>query len=509
MKKKTPALLIAFIIIISAIYAYIDSTKEYIEGNILHLPITAVNAHNNILLSPWSQAGMFSGLMYRTLLIADETLSNFKNDLASSFEALDDVTFKITLKENQTWSDNTLITPQDIVFSVESILNSKDIHISNTIVKAFRKIKNMEIQDNSIIFTLTEAHFNFLPALAQFAIMPKHALENIDMAHFHTSDFWKNPIVSGLYKLDYIEEDAFYSLIPNKHYNGQAPKIEEVRLHMNYKSAPIDTFYTNNISEMMHYRAMRGYTEYPVSMHFIRYFVFNIQGADGYINPKMQDKRVREAICYAIDNKGLVDKIYFEVATTTTISAESDGFYEYNPQRAKELLEEANFDFSEPLRLAYYYSDSTSREVMNHLKTNLEAVGFNIELLYKGDKLHTLYTSRGFDVLLKGLASFNSLEWFEEYDANHPFLPNVIDTRDDFKDLLLSATTAIDPIKHKEVLENLLELDKEYLFKFAIYSPLQRMYVNSNRVQLPKDIVFANPWYISNYDFANWQIKKN
>ncbi len=483
MKKKLPAIIVTLCLVVTASYFYISSNKEYIDGNILHLPITAVNAPMNAIHSPWSQAGMFTGLMYRTLITPDKTLYYYKNDLASEVISQENNTvFKIILKDDIKWSDNTPITPQDVVFSVESILKSKDIHVGNTIVKSFKKIRNMQVEGNSVTFILTEPHFNFLPALAQFAIMPKHILENTDMEYFHTSDFWKNPVVSGLYKVNSIEKDNYISLTPNENYSVKAPKIAEVRLHMNYKSSPIDTFYTNNINEMLHYRSMRNFVEYPVSMKFMRYFVFNIQGHDGFVNARMQDKRVREAICLAIDNQGLINKIYFDSGATTKFSAESDGFYDYNPQKAIELLKEANFDFSTPLRLAYYYPDTNSKQVMDFFKANLEAVGFNVELIYKGDKLDTLYTSRGFDILFKGLASFNDLEWFEEYDANHPFLPNVIDTKDAFADLLLTATTTIDPEKHREALLKLLALDKEYLFKFPIYSPLQRMYVNSARV---------------------------
>ncbi len=507
MQKKLTILPILLILAVIATYFY--SKRDYVDGNILHLPIMARNTENNAIPSPWSQAGMISGFMYRTLLIADSSLLEFKPDLANSYEILDHgLRFKISLKQGQKWSDGAPITPQDVIFSVESFLQAKDVNLNPIAVKAFRKIKNMQIEGNNIIFDLWEPHYNFLPALAQFTIMPKHALENTDMAEFHTDSFWANPVVSGMYKLDSMEKDAYFTLVVNEHYAPAKPKIAEIRLHMFNSPAQVDMYYTNNISEMIHYRSMKNYEEHLIEMLFLRYFVFSVQGNDGYINPKMQDKRVREAICLAIDNEGLVNRIYFEVGASTSSIADSENFYNYDPEKAKELLAEAKYNFAEPLKLAYYYNDTTSHDVMNYLKRNLEDVGFKVELIQAGNELDKLYTNRKYDVLFKGLASFNDLEWYEEYDSFHPFLVNIMDTKEDFDDLIQEATTTVDPELHKTVLQKLQDLDREYLFKFPIYSPMQLMYINTNRVQLPKGLKFANPWYISALDIANWQIKK-
>ncbi len=509
-KNKIITILISCIFILGISYSVIMSNKKHIDGNIINLPITAINAQNNRLMSPWSYSGIQAHIMFRTLFLADHTLNNFAHDLAKSYSIEDDgLTYIIELKDKQLWSDGTIITPEDIVFSINSILISEDTYVNPVLIKAFKKIRDIKIDGNTMHFQLFDSYYNFIPALAQFVIVPKHILEDTDMAYFHTSDYLKNPVVSGMYVLEEIVEDSHFVLVQNTNYQGDKPKIDEVRLYMNYKSAPIDYFYTNHISEMTHFRANKNFVQYPLSMNFIRYFVFNLQGDDGYFNPLLQDKRVREAICLSIDNAGLVEKIYFDIgASVFSTIRSSDGFLDYDPEKAKELLKEANFDFSKTIRIAFYYRDTTAISVMNFLKSNLEEVGFKVELLQTRDSVDNLYKDRDYHILFKGLASFDNLEWFLEYDAEHPFLPKIIDTKYAFATLLYNATKELDHEKRLDIINELVLKDKELLYKFPIYSPLQVAYLNTNRLSVPKDINFANPWYISNLNFADWEIKK-
>ncbi len=507
--KKIILSFIALIFIASSAYFIKESSKEYIDGNILHLPIT--NTHEGLLPSPFAGDGLLTHLFFRTLFLPDSSFKKFNPDLAQSYEILDDgYTYKVVLKPAQKWSDGTEITPADIVFTIETLFVAKTIPKSALLTNAFSLIENTDINGNTITFTLKEQHYNFLAALAQLPVLPKHILADTNLAELHLSTFWANPVVSSMYVIDEHIVDSHFILKHNTYYNGTKPKIDEVHLHFAYKTAPLDYYYTNSISDMTEYNAMRNFTAFHIDMNFIRYFVFSIQGSDGYINPKMQDKRVREAICLAIYNVGLKNSIYVKTGNQfTTNTKEIEDFYVYNPAKAKELLKEANYDFKEPLRLMYYYKDTTSQDVMRYIAKNLESVGFTVELMQPDPNISGgLYTNRIYDVLYKGLASYDNMEWYQEYDKSHPFLPNIIDTKGEFEVLLDELLRTTDSAEHQRILQKLDVLDKEKLYKFPIYSPLQVVYMNTDRVLLPKDIVFGNPWYISDLNFANWQIKK-
>ena len=78
----------------------------------------------------------------------------------------------------------------------------------------------------------------------------------------------------------------------------------------------------------------------------------------------------------------------------------------FDPDGAKALLEEAGYDFSQPIRIAYFYSDQQTIDLMDTLKYYLEQVGFTVELNFlKGDLLDLIYTTRDYDMIYRGLSS--------------------------------------------------------------------------------------------------------
>lgn len=117
----------------------------------------------------------------------------------------------------------------------------------------------------------------------------------------------------------------------------------------------------------------------------IFYLAFN-QG-----NPVLQDKRVREAISYAIDKDALVKQSLPE-GTKTAIEFMPDNVvgynsgvkqYKYDPEKAKQLLKEAG---QENLTLKFAYPTGVSRPYMPTpensfvtIKGQLEKVGIKVE----------------------------------------------------------------------------------------------------------------------------------
>lgn len=73
---------------------------------------------------------------------------------------------------------------------------------------------------------------------------------------------------------------------------------------------------------------------------------------DGAINPALADVRVRQAINYALDRETLLREIQLGYGTPTSqvfgpasgaFKEELEGYYDYNPDRARELLAEAGY----------------------------------------------------------------------------------------------------------------------------------------------------------------------
>ncbi len=507
LSKKFSALILCFALVFLTSCL---SEKEYIGGNVINLALLDQINHLDRVPSPFSINTTISNLLYRRLFTAEGDFFTLKNDLAQSHSvSKDSLVYTINMKSGQKWSDGTDITIDDFLFTIETLQNVSR-PIQPIILHSLNHIKNISVDGYTIEFTLEKPHYNFLPMLAQIPLLPKHKLEHLpyDLRDDEIT-FWQNPVTSGLYKVQSVTPKEVIVLERNEEYNGKAANIEQVNFYFNHLITPLDMYITNDISEITQYRAMRQkYDELPVDILFYRYFLFNMQGNDGFINENMQDKRIREAICYAIDNVGLTSNIYFNSAEiATNLTQDSADFLEYNPEKAKELIAEINYDLSKPLRLAYYYKDETSAAVLRYMQRNLEDVGFSVELVF-AETHDDIYINRKYDILYKGLPPFSKLEWYTEYGKGNVNTDMLIHTYGDFEDLLEQLSQSADTQIAEEILNELSRKEREILYKFVIYQPLHSCYINKERLKLPKNVTFLNPWYKSNVDFANWEIKK-
>ncbi|MEH0841478.1 ABC transporter substrate-binding protein [Micromonospora sp. CPCC 205711] len=107
-------------------------------------------------------------------------------------------------------------------------------------------------------------------------------------------------------------------------------------------------------------------------------------------NPKLKDLRVRQAIAYALNRQQLVQtkgpggtKVADEFMPDTVLGYAPDvQKYDYNPEKAKQLLKEAG---AEGLTLNFYYPPDVSRpympnpqEIFTILANDLKAVGIKV-----------------------------------------------------------------------------------------------------------------------------------
>ena len=96
----------------------------------------------------------------------------------------------------------------------------------------------------------------------------------------------------------------------------------------------------------------------------------------------LADVRVRQALAYAIDMNAIVDSLFegkAEVAKSFTAPGDwlNAGIpvYEYNPEKAKELLEEAGWPSDYTLDVVYYYDDQQTVDLMTIIGQYWQEVG--------------------------------------------------------------------------------------------------------------------------------------
>lgn len=470
----------------------------------------------------WNNIAFLGSLMYRTLFLADTDLVTLNPDLASGYTVSDDgLVYTIDFVGGK-WSDGTDLTLDDVVFSIGANLR---VATSNGIYTgAFSKIEGADawkageaeelsglaVDGNTLTITLTSPHSTLPQVLAQFSILPKHCFEGADLLELHNNEYWTKPVTSGMYAVEEINAGNYFTLVRNEHYDGTAPKIDKVVVNLvadmitAAQSGMVDVTNTNDVATINELSKINGLTMFPVDILFFRYFICNMEGVDGHENPVMQDVRVRQAILHAIDRETLAESLFPGLAHVSNIGRE----YEYNPELAKQLLEEAGFDFSKTFRILYYYSDQGSIDFMQAIAYYLGEVGMNVEVIQSSNGTQDLFQTREYEVGYKGLSAFDISEWYGEYSSTNANFQNIFGGDTAFDEKILEYAAATSDAAKNAILDDLGAIEGELSYKLPLFTLGNNMFVNTDRIQLPDGIVFGNPWYKTDIQFEAWEIVK-
>lgn len=466
--------------------------------------------------TPWYNRTMATNLMFRALFIADSSLTEVKDDLAESHEVSEDgLTYTIKLKDGLKWSDGEAITPEDVKFSIETALEAAQINSIYT--AAFQNIADIAIDGNTITLNMTKPYGTMLDVLGQFAILPKHSLENADPLKLEADPFWTNPVTSGMFALNELNVGNYFTLKANENYEGTAPKIKNVICYFasDYvtaaKAGNTDYVFGNDATLIESLDGMDNFTSQEVEVLFYKYFIFNMKGVDGKENEAMQNVEVRKALVEAIDRAELAG--LYPTATVLNSGVPNDnaaynGFeYKFDAEKAKEDIKASGYDMSRTLKICYYNNDQTSIDLINTIVYYLEQAGVKAEATLSNDGTTDLFTTRDYDIGFKGKSAFSINEWYTEYMSDDGLFQNIFGGDTAFDEAIAQLSAATTDEDRDAAYKTLQELEQEKAYKVPLFTVGNYVYT-SDRVKLPSGVEFCNPLYMCDVDFANWEMVK-
>ncbi|MBI5055862.1 MAG: peptide-binding protein [Nitrospirae bacterium] len=294
-----------------------------------------------------------AGLVFNGLVKYDTDLSII-GDLAESWDiSQDGLVITFYLRKGVKWTDGVEFTAEDVMFGYKTIINEKT---PTPYKEDYLQVKKAEVLDR---YTFRVGYEKpFAPALSSWGnlvVLPKHLLEGKDITK---SDLVRNPIGMGPYILKKWTSGQDVTLGSNKNYFEGRPCIDEyvykiipdpATMFLELQAGGIDmmgltpiqyTRQTNTKYFMENFQKFR----YPVFSY--TYMGFNLK------HPWFKDKRVRQAIAYAIDKGELVDVVLFGLGSPATGPYVPNTWaynpnakkYDYDLTRAKQLLKEAGWE---------------------------------------------------------------------------------------------------------------------------------------------------------------------
>ncbi len=498
--------------------------------------------------APWLNPGTFvyNKVLYDRLIFADENLDPISGEgqLAKSYEMSEDgLNLKFTLRENVFWHDGEPITPQDIKWSIEYSL--KTTVINNVFANTFKAIEGateyldgkaddisgITIDGNNIDIKFEKLAPDALLTFTQFAPLPEKHLKDVDPVQFQQSEFFRNPIGSGPFKVEEVKMGNYTTLAGFDKYWDGAPTYKmhlnpsagdsDPNLVTNAKAGLLDYSYTKNIADVKSLEGVDGINIDKVDVRYTRLFFANkFPKKDGSEAP-LADKRVRQAIMYALDMDEILDGI-FDGAAEKANSLTPDGVdkvdglnnYDYDPEKAKKLLEEANWDPNTELDVVYYYDDQQTVDLMSIIQNYLSQVGIKMKFrLVEGDLATLLWSlpedpvnepsAVDFDLCYGATAALSMHEYYDRYQTGAALNSHTPGTEE--LDKLIEATNkTIDAQEQREAFFNLQKYANEELFVLPLY--YQPIYViTSDKIQgMPEKL--GNPQFNYKWDIHKWTL---
>ncbi len=320
-------------------------------------------------------ATVASYLMTSHLVEFDHDTQKYVPGLAESWQSSDEgKTVIVKLREGLKFSDGAPLTAEDIIFTLKVATDEKSGSLfRESYMIGGKPLQATKIDDRTVRFQLPRAAAAFESLLSTFGVLPRHKLEN----NFNpkTWDITVSPndlAVTGAYTLKEFVPDQRTILTRNPHYykkdkSGiQLPYLDEIVIEaikdpntalLKFQQGEVELM--DNIAPA-NFAVLKQQTpagtsvkDYGASMtsDFL-WFNVNEAAVPAMKRAWFNDIRFKQAIAHALDRKTMIDNVLRGLGTplngivspaNKTWGSSEVASYDFNLQKAKDLLTEAGF----------------------------------------------------------------------------------------------------------------------------------------------------------------------
>ncbi len=336
---------------------------------------------------------MVAANIYESLLRYDHDLAP-QPSLAKDWTISDDgLTYTFNLHENVKWHDGEPFSSEDVKFSVDVFLRETHARLRTSL----EYVESIETPDaNTVVFTLKEPFGPFLGVFeaGTMPIVPKHIYEGTDFAN---NEMNNTPIGTGPFKFEEWQKGSFIHLVKNEDYYIEGkPYLDDVYYQVIPDGASRAVAYETGQVDVLPGGSVENFdvpriTEMENTCVTDKGWEFFGPHSWIWLNMHegpMQDKLTRQAVMHALDRDFALEALWNGLGKVATgpISS-STRFHDaetpaigFDPEKAKELLEQSSYD-GETLRLLPLPYGETWQRWAEATRQNLIEVGFDVELV--------------------------------------------------------------------------------------------------------------------------------
>jgi peptide/nickel transport system substrate-binding protein len=423
-----------------------------VAGGEIHFPLAASTVVNlNVIGITTIGAFYVSSMMYDGLVCLSTTdWEHAQPALAESWEVSEDgLTYTFHLRQGVTWHDGQPFTAADVEFTYTTMLNPKVGSYMAASMKSLAGAKAFVdgtadtvsglkvIDDHTIQLVLEAPYAPLLEAvLCQHSMIPKHVWEQIPVEEIVKPETWeKTQIGTGPFKFSAYVPDRYLEFVRYDDAWRGAPLLDKV-LFVHVGTTPEATAAALEAGDIDYaqlpaseFERLSAKPELTIGKKLVpnvRVFSINVQ------KPYLADKRIRQAIAYAIDRVGISEAILVNMAEPRNEFSPADKWhtdalppYDYDPEKAKALLAEAGWDPNQQIELSLYYADQPHKDAIAFVQQQLGEVGIKANVVQlDGSTVQTYYyEDADFDVMLAGLGASCDFDEFADCFASTSVWP--------------------------------------------------------------------------------------
>lgn len=365
-----------------------DVTQPAVDRETLVIGLGKGIDNLDAMVTATGDSQRFAWMLFETLYKFDRE-GNLVPGLAEAVEVSEDgKTYTFTLREGVTFHNGEEMTSADAVFSMNRML---DPETKSTRRPYFAElVQGVEAPDErTFAINIQNPDGAFLNKVAGFLyILPKDYIES----HSSTTEFSSHPVGTGPYEFVSQEIGQSVELRRFEDYWGEKPEM----VHLKYRVIPEDSSRVNAL--------LTGEVDFIDTVPAAQVatleanpdiVVQNVPIASPlhvriYSNQpdRPESKReVRQALNYAIDKQAIIESVMHGIGEPMHgyISryypyghSEDLQPYEYDPEKARELLEQAGYP--DGFKTSIYHYPSMSKEVVEALVAFWSQIGVDAEI---------------------------------------------------------------------------------------------------------------------------------
>lgn len=412
---------------------------DYIEGAV------GSPQYINPILAPSNNIDQdLSRIIFSSLFKHDQS-GNLQGDLAQTYEVGDfGKVIDIWLKDNALWHDGEKVTADDVLFTIKLI---QDPAFKSPLRPTFSGVDVQKIDDYYLRLVLKDPYAPFVASLT-FGILPKHLWQNVSASQFPLHGLNLKPVGSGPYAFSEIKKDKegniqSITLEVNKKYYDQPGHLETLKFVFFQSQKKLLEALGQGVVEGLNsfsLQLMDSLPDYGLQVYSVkspRFFAIFLNQTQ---STALANKNIRLALNYATNKKEIVDRVIknqgYELYGPLTQGIlgfnENIEKYEFNQQKANELLDEAGWKDSngdgirekgdENLALGLVTLDWPElKEAAQLIKEQWSQVGVNVDLAIEDNATlqQTIIRPRQYQALLFGEVSLKEPDLFAFWHSSH------------------------------------------------------------------------------------------